>query len=451
MVVPRAPDAGELAGTAGRAANLPEVNIEGEFRAGTGVASDLRAEWTQFRGQDSDNISKETIPLAESWPEAGPPVLWSTTLGDGHAAPVVKNGRVYILDYDEIEKADALRCLSLDDGREIWRRWYRVKIKRNHGISRTVPAVSDNHVVSIGPKCHVLCADAETGNFVWGIDMSARYGTRTPLWYTGQCPLLDNNTVILAPAGSALLTAIDCATGKTLWETPNPDGWNMSHSSVIPMNCAGRRTYVYCAIGGVVGVAADGANAGAILWQTDVWKHSVVAPSPVPLPENRLLITAGYGAGSIMLQIEKKAGKYVPEVLFELGKSTFACEQQTPIFWDGHLFSVLPNDAGSAKRQFACIDQQGKQLWTSGTDERFGLGPFLLADRKFFILDDAGTLTLAKADASGFRRLARASIVDGRDAWGPMVIVAGRLLLRESTRMFCLDVSAGAIAATPKE
>jgi outer membrane protein assembly factor BamB len=440
---PRMPEVDELAGTA-QQKNLPKVNIEGYFQAGSGTPSILPAEWPCFRGSDSDNISKETVPLAESWPETGPPVLWSTPLGDGHAAPVVKDGRVYILDYDETEKADALRCLSMDDGQEIWRRWYHVKTKRNHGISRTIPAVDDHHVVTIGPKCHVLCTDAETGDFVWGKDMVAAYGTKVPLWYTGQCPILYQGNVILAPAGSCLLTAVNCATGKPLWETPNPDGWKMSHSSVVPMTCGGRRMFVYCAIGGVVGVAADGPDAGAVLWRTDAWTHSVVAPSPVPLPGNRLLLTAGYGAGSMMLRIKEESGAYTPEVLFELKKSTFACEQQTPILWEGHLYTVLPNDAGPAKQQFACLDEQGRQLWTSGLDNRFGLGPFLLADRKFFILDDAGTLTLAKADASGFRRLARASIVDGRDAWGPMVIVAGRLLMRESTRMFCLDVSAQA-------
>jgi hypothetical protein len=29
----------------------------------------------------------------------------------------------------------------------------------------------------------------------------------------------------------------------------------------------------------------------------------------------------------------------------------------------------------------------------------------------------------------------------GRDAWGPMVLVGGRLYLRDSVRLYCLDVS----------
>ena len=37
------------------------------------------------------------------------------------AGAAVADGRVYVLDYDVENKADAMRCLSLADGREIWK------------------------------------------------------------------------------------------------------------------------------------------------------------------------------------------------------------------------------------------------------------------------------------------------------------------------------------------
>ena len=45
-----------------------------------------------------------------------------------------------------------------------------------------------------------------------------------------QCPLIDRQTAVIAPGGRALMIGVDCATGEILWETPNPDGWKMSHS-----------------------------------------------------------------------------------------------------------------------------------------------------------------------------------------------------------------------------
>ena len=70
-------------------------------------------------GERLDAICSDGIPLARRWPPAGPKVLWSVELGQGFAAAAVAAGCVYVLDYDEQAKADTMRCLSLDDGREI--------------------------------------------------------------------------------------------------------------------------------------------------------------------------------------------------------------------------------------------------------------------------------------------------------------------------------------------
>jgi len=364
-------------------------------------------------------------------------------LGEGHAGPAVARGRVYLLDYDEVEKADALRCFSLGTGEEIWRRSYRVHVKRNHGMSRTVPALHGRFVVTLGPKCHVLCADALTGDFLWGIDLVAEFGASVPLWYTGQCPLLDGNTAVLAPGGTALLVGVDASSGRVLWKTPNPRKWKMSHSSVMPMTLCGRRVFVYAALGGIVGVGADGEERGRILFESVAWAPSVMAPSPVALGDDRILITAGYGSGSAILKLFERAGALVLEEEARIDKSVFACEQHTPILFEGQLFTVLPNDAGPARRQLRCADRSGKPLWASGKADRFGLGPFLVADGKILVLDDRGFLTMARARADAFEPLARARVLIGRDAWAPMALVRGFLLARDSKRMVCLDLRKG--------
>jgi outer membrane protein assembly factor BamB len=347
---------------------------------------------------------------------------------------------VYVLDYDEKDMGDALRCLSLDDGREIWRRGYKFKIKRNHGRSRTVPAVTDRFTVTLGPACHVLCVASDSGDFLWGMDLKADFGTTVPMWYSGQCPLIDGSTVVLAPGGSALLMGVDAPTGNIVWQTPNPHKWQMSHSSVIPMTILGRRMYVYCAVGGMASVAADGEDRGEILWETTEWNHRVVAPSPVLLDGDRIFVTAGYGVGSRIFQIERKDGAFTARALATFDKTTFACEQQTPIYTGGFLYTVQPNDAGPTKRQVACMHTDGKIAWTSGPSKRFGLGPYLVADGKMFILRDDGVLTMIRASSKGYWELAQAKVLPGRDAWGPMALVNGRLLLRDWRRLICLDV-----------
>jgi len=421
------------------------VDMGALFAGFDGFPSEIQGSWPRFRGAAFDNISRENIRLADTWGESGPDILWSIDLGEGHAGPVVANGRVYVLDYDEETRADILRCFSFDDGTEIWRRGYEIKIKRNHGMSRTVPAVSDKYVVTMGPKCHVMCVDAFTGDFKWGIDLQREFETVEPLWYTGQCPLIDGSLAVIAVGGTSLLIAVDCETGEIVWETPNPRNLSMSHSSVLPFTIHGVRMYVYSAIGGIVGVSAEEDTAGQIVFESKLWNHNVVAPSPIHLGDGRIFLTAGYGAGSLMLKLSIRDGVFAVEALQTLKpEEGMASEQQTPIYYKGHLFSILPKDAGPLRNQLVCShpDDVSQFVWSSGKTNRFGLGPYIVADDKFYILSDDGVLTVLEASAEEYKQLAQAKVLDGVDAWGPLAIVNGRLLARDSHRMVCVDLRA---------
>ncbi len=418
-----------------------EVRIGEFFKASNGTPGALAGTWPMFRGADSRNIALAKGLLSNSWPQGGPPKIWSLELGEGYAGAAVREGRVYVLDYDEEEKADALRCLSVDTGKEIWRRWYKVRVKRNHGRSRTVPAVSGKHVVTMGPRCHVMCVDRVTGDFRWGLDLVKAFGSKEPLWYTGQCPLIDKEVAVIAPAGkNVLLMGVDCATGEILWQTPNPNAWNMSHACVMPMTFGGVRMYVYAALGGMVGVAADGENRGAVLWETSAWDHSVIAPSPVQIEEDRIFVTSGHGAGSMMFRVSQQRGGFQVVEEQRWSRKVFACEQQTPLYFQGHLFSVLPKDSGALKMQLVCLTPTGEMIWSSGKANRFGLGPFMIADNKLLVLKDNGILVMLEASTRQYNELARARVLGGKEAWAPMALVGSRLIVRDSRQMVCLEL-----------
>jgi outer membrane protein assembly factor BamB len=419
------------------------INIGEYFEQFDAKAPELNETWPRFRGKDFDNISKSPVKLIDKFGPAGPEILWSVELGEGHAGPAIYKGLVYLLDYDEEKRADMLHCFSLTDGKELWRRWYRVNIKRNHGMSRTVPAVTEDYVLTIGPRAHVMCVNRKNGDLLWGLDIEKEYQTEIPLWYTGQCPLIDNDKAIIATGGKALLIAVDCSSGDILWETPNAQGWKMSHSSVIPYFYGGRKMYVYSAVGGVCGIAADGRDEGQILWSTSAWQHPVVAPSPVCMPDGKIFITAGYGAGSMSLQLTGSGNNFKIEVLQEYTpKDGLSCEMQTPIYFMGHLFGVLTKDAATMRNELVCVkpDDCKKFVWTSGPENRFGMGPYILADNKFYLLNDEGTLTIIKPDITRYIQLDQVKVFEGQDAWGPFAIADGFLLLRDSKKMICLDM-----------
>jgi outer membrane protein assembly factor BamB len=535
-------------------------------------ADDIAGLWPCFRGPKGDNISTEPVSLARTWPTGGPKALWNIDVGEGYAAPAIRNGRAYVLDYDPPDQwlvsddeitdykalgewvtsrdkatpapgkkellallspgesdirtvltatddpaskkalltrlnalldmpdlfrhfpladlplppeanryvvetgkdankpaalrltitpaetlrlnrilvesilgnllaksrhADVLRCLSLADGKDLWRLSYPVKVVPDHGVSRTVPAVTDQYVVTLGPKCHLVCADAKTGKFLWGVDLVAQYKTEVPLWYAGQCPIIDGDRVIVAPGGSSLVVALNLADGKVVWETPNPRRWCMTHSTLAIQELGGKRMYVYCGgnnvHGGVIGVDAA---TGAVLWETDLWKITTTIAAPICLPDGRVFLSGGYGAGAMMLRVVPDGDKFKAEQVWRLKPEDYGSVQQTPILWQDCIYGTRPDG------QLACLDLDGNVKWTSGSAAKFGqaLGPYMIADGVMFLMDDIGNLTLAQVSPQGYKQLAKARVLQGHDSWGPMAIVAGRLIVRDLTRMVCLDV-----------
>lgn len=426
------------------AAAIDEDIIIGEhFLRFTDTQPSPGERWPRFRGSYSDNILRSDIPLIDNFRGQSPEVLWSVELGEGHAGAAVFDGLVYVLDYDEDLRADMLRCFDLKTGEEIWRRWYDLLIRRNHGMSRTVPAVNENYILTIGPRGHVMCLDRASGDFLWGLDIEQEFESEIPLWYTGQCPIIDNDVAVIATGGKALMIGIDCASGEILWETPNPGNWKMSHSSVMPYEFGGRRMYVYSASGGVAGVAADGPDAGSILWETSEWNNPVVAASPVCMPDGKIFVTAGYGAGSMLLQLHEQQGGFRVEVLksFRPGEG-LSSEQQTPILAGGYMFGVLPKDARSLRNQLVCVRPEDPTdiVWASGPTARFGLGPFILADGKFYLLDDDATLYIIRHSGTGYVEMDSVKLFDGHDAWAPLAIADGYMVLRDADRMICINL-----------
>jgi outer membrane protein assembly factor BamB len=407
--------------------------LQGQLVQSDGVPSNLPGAWPRFRGANFDAISNEDVSLAKTWASTGPRVLWSVEVGEGYAGAAILAGRVYILDYDHKNQADAIRCLSLDDGREIWRYSYPVKIKRNHGMSRTIPAVTEKYIVTLGPKCHITCLDSMSGQFRWMLNLVKDFKTKVPSWYAGQCPLIDGNRVIIGVGGEALMIAVDCETGEIVWQTPNQRNWEMTHSSVIPTDFAGKRIYVYCASGGVVGVSAED---GSILWEYPEWKIKVAnVPSPVMVGEGLIFLSGDYNAGCMMLRLVETGGKVDVQTVFRLGANVFGSPQHTPIFYKGYIYGVRPD------YQLTCLDTNGKVVWTSTSAHRFGRGPYMIANGLIYIMNDSGLLTLVEARPSGYTQLAQAKVLEGPDSWGPMSVVSGRLILRDLTRMICLDIA----------
>jgi outer membrane protein assembly factor BamB len=414
-----------------RTANLP-------------TAAPLAADdWPQFRGAARDGVSRAQ-GLADAWPEEGPPVLWKVAVGPGYAAPSIVGDRAYLDDYDEARGQWLVRCLSLETGDELWRYAVAKRIRPNHAITRAAVATDGAFVVAIDPKCEVHCLDARDGSVIWTMSLPGVYGSQIPPWYNGQCPLIDNDRVILAPCGRVLMTAVDRASGAPLWETPNPEGWTLSHASLMPVDVDGVRQYVYMTFKGAAGVDAA---TGKLLWHFPWQFNTAVPTSALPLPDGKLLLTSAYHARTVICRIKRNGEAWSADEIVSLPPPTagWNSEVHTPIVHRGQIFGVGKKQRGL----WTCLDMNGRELWTSAWKASFGLGGYTLADGKFYVVEgDTGIVRMLDASADEYRELGRVEILDGPEAWAPPVIAHGKLLVRDLDTLVCLDISETAAGTT---
>ena len=434
-------DAGRDNRPEGSARSADDVIIGEHFKRFAEISSSLKGQWATFRGSDYKNIAHPNgiINLSTDFP-----VQWKVATGEGYAGTAIYNGRVYLLDYNEQLRSDALRCFDLETGTELWRRWYRVPMKRNHGFSRTIPAVTDKYVITIGPQAHVMCCDPITGDLKWTLDTRNYFDTEEPNWYAGQCPRIEDNQLILAPAGKEILmVGIDCETGEIAWQTPNSLGYKMSHSSVMPMTLSGKKTFVYAGVGGICGVSAEGADKGKLLWNVP-WRPSVVAPSPLQLSTDKIAMTAGYGAGGITLNVKHENGKWTATATDQYRASEgMSSEQQTPILYEQMVITIPPKDGGGVRGKVVAYSHSNLRapIWESATDERFGLGPYMVIGNHLFAFKDDGELFVYQLQQRAMTLVKKQRIMNGHDAWGPMAYADGYLILRDDHWVYCLKIS----------
>lgn len=403
-------------------------------------------DWPQYRGANRDGIS-QAKGLAHKFPAEGPRLVWQTSVGQGYSAPSVVAGNVYLDDYDEKQDEWMVRCLSLADGQEHWRYKVKKNIRPNHGITRSAPATDGAYVISIDPKCEVHCLDARNGELLWKKFLPTDYGSQIPPWYNGQCPLIDGDRVVIATGGRAVMTALKKESGEKIWETENKDEFLLSHSSIMPTVIDGVRQYTYTTLKGAVGVDAE---TGKQLWYFP-WKFSTaVCSMPLPLGDGKFLLTAGYHAQTVVCQVTHSGNEWNVKEVVSLPPPTagWNSEVHTPVFYRDRIYGIGKKQRGL----WTCLDQQGKELWTSERHASFELGGYVLADGMFIVVEGTtGTVHMLDANADHYEELGSCQLLAGPDAWAPPVVSQGRLLVRDMNKLICVDISADAAQnAAPK-
>ena len=343
------------------------------------AGSSLAADWPQYLGPARNSTSPEK-GLLRSWPEKGPEVLWTVAVGIGYGGPVVKDGKVYLLDRDD-KVGDNLRCLDLSNGKELWNFAYDAPGRVMFPGSRSVPILDGNHVYSCGPYGDLYCIDINTHKPVWNKNVWKDFGGGSEFRYG---PLLSallvygDLLIMASQAPEAGVVAYDKLTGNVNWKTPNLGNETYASPAVVKIDGKDHvvmvtsstnryRTSENCAdaLGNVVGIEP---LTGKILWKYDKWQCHISVPSAVDAGDNKVLIVGGYELGATMIKVEKKAdGSYGATELFTTEE--FGDQTKPPILHNGYFYAQYGTNNRSDG--LVCMSMDGKIMWKTRRSPQF--------------------------------------------------------------------------------
>jgi outer membrane protein assembly factor BamB len=423
------------------------------------ACSSLAADWPQYLGPNRNSTSPEK-GLLRSWPENGPEVLWTVAVGKGFGGPVIKDGKVYLLDRDD-KVGDNMRCFDLSNGKELWNFAYDAPGRVMFPGSRSVPIVEGNHIYSCGHNGDVYCIDINTHKPVWNKNVWTDFGGgRIPTWAITQCPLIYGDLLILASqAPQAGVVAYEKLTGDVKWKTPSLGGVGYVSPAIVKIGGQDHVVMITASSRGWGGgtpiegkIAGIDPLTGKILWEYTNWQCMIPVPCAVDAGEDRVLVTGGYKAGAVMLKIEKKAdGSYAVTELYK--NPDFGSHTQPPVLYDGYFYAQC--SINENKNGLVCMSIEGQTKWKTRQNPIFDKGGLILADGLILATDGKQTLYLIEPDPAAFKPLASAELLAeaGTDSegiaarvggatqnWAPLALSDGKLLIRDQKQMKCVVV-----------
>jgi outer membrane protein assembly factor BamB len=408
-------------------------------------------DWPQYMGPNRNNTSSQK-GIMRTWPANGPEVQWTVNVGPGFGGPVIKDGKVYLLDRDD-KTGDIMRCFDFKTGKELWKFSYDAPGSVPWSGSRSVPIADGKYVYSCGHNGDLYCFDVNTHKPAWNKNVWRDFGggARIPMFGIAQCPLIYGNMLILASqAPDAGVVAFEKLTGNVIWKTPSVGPVGYVSPTIVKIDGKDHIVMVTASTresnGNVVGIDP---LTGKILWEFKNWQCSYPSTTAVDAGNNKVLVLGGYELGAVMLKIEKMAdGNYGITELFKTNE--FGAHTQPAILIDGYFYSQYSTN--SRKDGLVCMSMDGKIMWKTSRSPLFDKGGMILVDGLLLSTDGGTKLYLIDPDPTAFKPLASAvlfkegsgnpsGIGGSTQNWAPLALSDGKLLIRDQSILICVKVA----------
>ncbi len=415
------------AGSGLTGAVLAAALVAGALLAGAVAAQ----EWPGWRGPGRDG-RLEGFSAPTSWP-AKLDQLWQLEVGEGHASPVVGEGRAYA--FTRRGDQETVTAVSLTDGKVAWQKSYPVAYEMNpaataHGKGpKSTPVLAGGRLYTFGITGILSAWDAAKGDLVWRKELGGRFKHTSPDFGTATSPIVEGSLVIVHAGGSdsGALLAFDAASGKEVWSRPEE---GPGYATPVMARWFGVPQLVTQMQASVAGVAlADGALLWKIPFETEYVQNIVT-----PLVVGDILVYSGIDKGVIAVRPVRVEGGWLVKPVWK--------NDEVSLYMSSPVLASSPGGAGGRvcglshkrKGQLFCLDAaSGKTLWANEGRMAENAAVYAAGDL-LLVATDGGELVVARAGGGSYSEVARYPVATSA-TWASPAVFDRRLLVKDRTTL----------------
>lgn len=426
------------------------------------LSSDLRAEWTRFRGPNGDGVSTEKHSLPTHW-SGTRNLQWKVPLpGPGSSSPIVVADKIFVtywsgygMDRRNPGELKQLRrhliCIDRHSGKTLWSVAIAARLPEigysgmvtQHGYASHTPVSDGEHVYVFFGKSGIYCFDME-GKQVWqryvGMesDPEGRGSASSPILYK-------ELVIVTAGAESEALVALNRKTGEEVWRQ-EAAGLHATWGTPALAQAGLNRTDLVIAVPSEIWGLNP--NTGRLRWYSSGRSSGNANSSAISHDGIVYAVESGArGAGGIAVRAGGKGDVTGSRVVWS---ARHANRTATPVLYQGRLYTfsnriVTCIDAATGDEIFkARLGTGGAGPATRGSSRRGGFGSDyaspVIGDGKIYFVTRSGQVFVLEA-GERFELLAVNPMgEEGEEFSATPAISQGRLFLRSNRNLYCLTL-----------
>ena len=380
--------------------------------------------------------------LAHDWVANPPKELWRRPIGAGWSGFAAVNGFAVTLEQRGPEEWVA--CYEIATGNPVW--GHAIVARHENPLGgigpRSTPTIHQGRVFALGATGVLRCLDGKDGTLIWQDDLRKRYFGATPeidetlvQWGRAGSPLIVDDLVVVpasGPLGQAKsLVAFQAENGELAWEGGTDQ---ISYSSPALAMIAGVRQIL---IVNEKTASGHDPKTGTLLWSHD-WlgnsSQNASASQAVPVGNDRVLLSKGYGGGAELLAFAPLAGGGLEKApSLWVNPQVLETKFTNVAIIDGHIF-------GLSNGYLECVElETGRKTWKKSRKAAYGHGQILGVGNLILVQAEDGRVALVEANPKEFAELGSIQALSDK-TWNNLCLYGHKLLVRNAREAACYEL-----------